>query len=82
VEARLSPPHLKRTGQGRFGKDHMASKPETDRTATARRRLTEKMLRLDQMIDKQSTGSAERLALLRQQADLSDQREALISDRR
>jgi hypothetical protein len=60
----------------------MASKPETDRTATARRRLTEKMLRLDQMIDKQSTGSAERLALLRQQADLSDQREALISDRR
>ncbi len=60
----------------------MASTPETDRTATARRRLTEKMLRLDQMIDKQTTGSAERLALLRQQADLSDQREALISNRR
>jgi hypothetical protein len=60
----------------------MVPTPETDRTAAARRRLTEKMLRLDQMIDRQAPGSAERLALLRQQADLSDQREALVSNRR
>jgi hypothetical protein len=59
----------------------MASKADSASTATARRKLTEKMLRLDQKIDRQQPGSPERLALLREQANLSDQREALISDR-
>jgi hypothetical protein len=59
----------------------MAPKSDTKGTATARRRLTEKMLRLDEKIDRQRPGSPERLALLREQANLSDQREALISDR-
>jgi hypothetical protein len=59
----------------------MAPKPDPERTAAARRRLTEKMLRLDAQIDRQRPGSAERLALLREQANLSDQREALISTR-
>jgi hypothetical protein len=60
---------------------HMGPKPDIASTATARRKLTEKMLRLDQMIDRQKPGSPERLALLRQQANLSDQREALVSNR-
>jgi hypothetical protein len=59
----------------------MGPKPDIASTATARRKLTEKMLRLDQMIDRQKPGSPERLALLRQQANLSDQREALVSNR-
>ena len=62
----------------------MAPKPDiesTASTATARRRLTEKMLRLDQKIDRQRPGSPERLVLLREQANLSDQREALVSNR-
>jgi len=59
----------------------MAPKPKTESTATARRALTEQMHRLDELIDRQAPGSPERLALLRQQANLSDQREALVSDR-
>ena len=59
----------------------MGPGPKTDRTAKARRALTEKMLRIDELIDRQPPGSPERLALLRQQANLSDQREALVSDR-
>jgi hypothetical protein len=59
----------------------MVRKPDSDSTAAARRKLTEKMLRLDAQIDKQRPGSAERLALLREQANLSDQREALVSSR-
>ena len=60
----------------------MVPKPEAaDRTAAARRKLTEKRLRLDQAIDRQQPGSPKRLDLLRQQANLSDQREALISNR-
>jgi hypothetical protein len=55
--------------------------PTTESKAAARRRLTEEMLRLGQRIDKQQPGSARRLELLRQQASLSDQREALRSDR-
>jgi hypothetical protein len=55
--------------------------PEPDRTAGARRRLTEKMLRLDAQIDKLEAGSPRRLELLRQQGDLSDAREALRSTR-
>jgi hypothetical protein len=39
------------------------------------------MLRIDELIDRQPPGSPERLVLLRQQANLSDQREALVSDR-
>ena len=60
----------------------MVPKPEAaDRTAAARRKLTEKMLRLDQAIDWKQPVSPKRLDLLRQQANLSDQREALISNR-
>jgi hypothetical protein len=59
----------------------MVPKPDADRTAAARRKLTEKMLRLDQAIDRQQPGSPKRLALLREQANLSDKREALISNR-
>jgi hypothetical protein len=59
----------------------MAPKSDLERTATARRKLTEEMLRLDAKIDRQSPGSPERLALLREQANLSDRREALNSDR-
>jgi hypothetical protein len=59
----------------------MVPKQDSDRTAAARRRLTEKLLRLDAQIDRQRPGSAERLALLREQANLSDQREALVSNR-
>jgi hypothetical protein len=58
-----------------------APTPDSNRTATAHRRLTEKMLRLDQAIDKQAPGSARRLELLREQANLSDAREALRSSR-
>ncbi|MEA2176839.1 MAG: hypothetical protein QOG77_136 [Solirubrobacteraceae bacterium] len=59
----------------------MVLKPDSKSSVAARRRLTEKMLRLDDMIDRQRPGSPERLALLRQQATLSDQREALVSNR-
>ncbi|MGH2944293.1 MAG: hypothetical protein ACRDLN_16125 [Solirubrobacteraceae bacterium] len=53
--------------------------PETK--AAARRRLTNEMLRLGTTIDKQEPGNPRRLELLRQQANLSDEREALRSDR-
>jgi hypothetical protein len=59
----------------------MVLKPDSKSTVAARRKLTAKMLRLDEMIDRQQPGSPERLVLLRQQATLSDQREALISNR-
>jgi hypothetical protein len=59
----------------------MVPKSDASSTTAARRRLTEKMLRLDELIDKQRPGSPERLVLLRQQANLSDQREALVSNR-
>lgn len=59
----------------------MVPKPDVDRTAAARRRLTEKMLRLDALIDRQQPGSQQRLALLREQANLGDQRESLTSAR-
>jgi hypothetical protein len=54
--------------------------PDKSRAA-ARRRLTEEMLRLGQRIDRQKSGP-ERLQLLRQQATLSDQLEALRALRR
>jgi hypothetical protein len=51
--------------------------PQTDENrASARRRLTEEMLRLGQRIDRQKPGP-ERLQLLRQQATLSDELERL-----
>jgi hypothetical protein len=59
----------------------MAPKSDAETTSTARRKLTEQMLRLDEKIDRQRPGSPERLALLREQANLSDKREALTSDR-
>jgi hypothetical protein len=58
----------------------MAVKIKTESRAAAVRRLTEEMLNLEQSIDKQPTGP-KRLELLREQAALSDKREALISTR-
>jgi hypothetical protein len=55
------------------------SKPASK--AVTSRRLTEQMLRLERTIDKQEMGSAERLAMLREQANLSDERERLTSRR-
>lgn len=59
----------------------MAPTPRTESPAVARRRLTEEMLRLAEQIDREQPGP-ERLALLRQEAALSDQLEALRSTRR
>jgi len=50
--------------------------------AVTRRRLTEDILSLGRTIEKHEMGSAQRLEALRQQADLSDEREALRSGRR
>ena len=58
-----------------------ASQPDSDRAETARRKLSEKMIRLDAAIDRQAAGSARRLELLREQANLADAREALRSTR-
>lgn len=49
--------------------------------AVARRRLTEDILTLGRTIEKQEMGSTQRLEALRQQADLSDERESLRSGR-
>jgi hypothetical protein len=59
----------------------MVQTPTVETNAAARRRLTDEMLRLGHVIDKQESGSPRRLELLRQQASLSDQREALRSKR-
>jgi hypothetical protein len=58
----------------------MATKTKPESRAAAVRRLTEEMLNLEQSIDKQPTGP-KRLELLREQAALSDKREALVSTR-
>jgi hypothetical protein len=58
----------------------MAPKKSAETNAAAQRRVTTEMRRLEQAIDKQETGPA-RLELLRQQADLGDEREALRSRR-
>jgi len=50
--------------------------------AVTRRRLTEDILSLGRTIEEHEMGSAQRLEALRQQADLSDEREALRSGRR
>lgn len=60
----------------------MASTPPTETKAAAWRRLTEEMHQVGRVIDQQAPGSPRRLELLRQQAGLSDQREALLSSRR
>jgi hypothetical protein len=59
----------------------MAPTPRAESPAAARRRLTEQMLRLAKQIDREP-GGPERLALLRQEATVSDQLEALRSVRR
>ncbi len=58
-----------------------APPPDSDRVDAARRKLTEKMHRLDEAIDRQAPGSPRRLELLREQANLGDAREALRSSR-
>jgi hypothetical protein len=59
----------------------MARKKMPETNAAAQRRLTEEMLNLGHTIDKQQSGSPKRLEMLRHQASLSDQREALRSTR-
>jgi hypothetical protein len=59
----------------------MDPKSDAEQIAGTRRRLTEEMLQLDAVIDREQPGSAERLELLRRQANLSDEREALVSKR-
>ena len=59
----------------------MASTQRPETNAEARLRLTEAMLVLGRRIDLQPPG-AERLELLRQQARLSDEREAFRAIRR
>jgi hypothetical protein len=58
----------------------MAQKLATESKAAARLRLTEEMLDLGHKIDREETGPR-RLEMLRQQAALSDKREALLSKR-
>jgi hypothetical protein len=58
----------------------MARTPAMESKAAARLRLTEEMLNLGHKIDRLDTGP-KRLELLRQQAALSDKREALVSKR-
>jgi hypothetical protein len=58
----------------------MARTQATESKAAARLRLTEEMLTLGDEIDREETGP-KRLELLRQQAALSDKREALLSKR-
>jgi hypothetical protein len=59
----------------------MAPTQSTPSRAAARQRLAEKMLRLGERIDRERPGPA-RLEMLRQQATLSDELEALRSPRR
>jgi len=63
----------------------MATDKEPDSKAESkaviRRRLTEDILTLGRTIEKQEMGSTQRLEALRQQADLSDERESLRSGR-
>lgn len=58
----------------------MAPKQPSKSSATARRRLAEEMVRLGRRLDREKPGP-ERLAMLRQQANLSDQLEVLRSGR-
>jgi hypothetical protein len=58
----------------------MAGTPVSESRAAARLRLTEEMLNLGRKIDREQTGP-KRLEMLRQQAALSDKREALLGKR-
>jgi CheY-like chemotaxis protein len=58
----------------------MARKLVVETKAAARLRLTEEMLNLGHKIDRLETGPR-RLEMLREQAALSDKREALLSTR-
>ena len=57
----------------------MARKKTPETNAAAQRRLTEEMLNLGHKIDREE--GPKRLEMLRQQAALSDKREALLSKR-
>jgi hypothetical protein len=59
----------------------MVRTPGTETPAAARRRLTSEMTKLGTTIDKQQPGSPKRLELLRRQASVSDELEALRSGR-
>ena len=59
----------------------MVRTPSTETPAAARRRLTSEMTKLGTSIDKQQPGSPKRLELLRRQASVSDELEALRSGR-
>jgi hypothetical protein len=56
----------------------MAATPRAESDAAGRRRLTDEILSLGRKIDRQPPG-AQRLEMLRQQARMSDQLEALRS---
>ena len=60
----------------------MVRTPRSETPAAARRRLTSEMTKLGTTIDKQQTGTPKRLELLRRQASLSDELEALRNGRR
>ncbi len=57
----------------------MVRKPARESNAAARRRVTAEMLRIGTTIDAQTQGTPKRLELLRRQARLSDELEALRS---
>jgi hypothetical protein len=59
----------------------MVPTPPPETKAAAQFRLTAEMLRLGHKINQHEPGGPERLELLRQQASLSDEREALRSTR-
>jgi hypothetical protein len=59
----------------------MVRTPGTETPAAARRRLTNEMAKLGTTIDKQQPGNPKRLELLRRQASVSDELEALRSGR-
>jgi len=59
----------------------MVPTPPTETKTAARLRITDEMRRIGRAIDQHPSGSPKRLDLLRQQASLSDQREALRSTR-
>jgi len=59
----------------------MVRNTASETPAAARRRLTNEMVKLGTSIDKQQPGNPKRLELLRRQASLSDELEALRSSR-
>jgi hypothetical protein len=55
---------------------------QASQDATSLRKVSEKMAKIEGKIDSARMGSEERLALLRTQASLSDERETLRDQRR